>query len=176
MLSTCWGNKNHATNHCYEWQKNKNRKINIFSLHVPPSSYHSRQWCQGNFSGTYSINCRQSLRWWRWRQHITCLLRGNVTRWSCIKYYMEMIPPVQFGVVEENLYRGSVPVAANFPYLLGLKLKVGTSRNFFMSVVRLFIIIITIWLTTFSNIYVKGDPVSCSGESTPWTTPIYQNI
>ena len=55
-----------------------------------------------------------------------------------------MIPPVQFGVVEENLYRGSVPVAANFPYLLGLKLKVGTSRNFFMSVVRLFIIIITI--------------------------------
>ena len=57
---------------------------------------------------------------------------------------MEMIPPVQFGVVEENLYRGSVPVAANFPYLLGLKLKVGTSRNFFMSVVRLFIIIITI--------------------------------
>ena len=45
-----------------------------------------------------------------------------------------MQPPLQFGVLESNLYKGGAPIASNFPYLLTLKLKVG-ARFFFLQTI-----------------------------------------
>ena len=69
----------------------------------------------------------------------------------------ELIPPMQFGVVEDNLYRGGIPVVANFTYLLALKLKV--SNTFYIQCEALHILkIISIYFNLMEKMILSLVP------------------